>query len=71
MCIRDRYGIFDEDTFNARFGGAVYVFLRGLPEGGIWKRRPSWAEVVSWREELSALGMEKLALSRMEWGMNG
>ena len=65
------YGIFDEDTFNARFGGAVYVFLRGLPEGGIWKRRPSWAEVVSWREELSALGMEKLALSRMEWGMNG
>lgn len=64
-------GIDHEAAFRERFGGAVYVFLRGLPTGGIWTRRPSWAEVQAWRRELGDLRIEELALSRMEWGMHG
>jgi len=64
-------GIDDEAAFEARFGGAVYVFLRGLPVGGIWTRRPSWAEVQAWRRELGDMRIEELALSRMERGMHG
>ncbi|WP_243294468.1 UvrD-helicase domain-containing protein [Geothrix mesophila] len=64
-------GIQDEAAYEARFGGAVYVFLRGLPEGGIWTRRPGWEEVQAWRVELGAMGIEDLALSRMERGMHG
>ena len=61
----------DEATFEARFGGAVYIYLRGLPQGGNWSRRPSWAEVMSWREDLKSLKIEELALNRMAWGMHG
>jgi exodeoxyribonuclease V beta subunit len=43
-----------ETDYEARFGGAVYVFLRGLPEGGVWTARPSWSEVEAWRESLRA-----------------
>ncbi|WP_243382327.1 UvrD-helicase domain-containing protein [Geothrix alkalitolerans] len=64
-------GIHDETAFQARFGGAVYVFLRGLPAGGIWTRRPSWEEVQIWRRELGAMHLEELALSRMERGTHG
>ena len=63
-------GIQDQAAYEARFGGAVYVFLRGLPEGGIWTRRPSWEEVQAWRLDLGAMGIEDLALSRMERGMH-
>lgn len=64
-------GIEDEAAFRERFGGAVYVFLRGLPTGGMWTRRPSWAEVQAWRRELGDLRIGDLALSRMERGMHG
>lgn len=64
-------GIEDEATFQARFGGAVYVFLRGLPTGGIWTRRPGWEEVQAWRRELGDMRIEELALGRMERGMHG
>ena len=63
--------IHDEAAFKERFGGAVYVFLRGLPAGGIWTRRPGWEEVQAWRRELGAMRIEELALSRMERGMHG
>lgn len=61
----------DEATFQKRFGGAVYLFLRGLPTGGIWTHRPTWEEVQTWQRELGAMRIEELALNRMERGMNG
>ena len=36
------------------------MFLRGLPEGGVWTLRPSWAEVRAWELELAALPVETL-----------
>ena len=61
----------NEADYLARFGGAVYVYLRGLPAGGIWTRRPSWAEVQGWRQELSDMPIGELAIARMERGMHG
>ena len=48
-------GIGTERDYAARFGGVVYVFLRGLPEGGVWASRPAWGEISAWREELRAM----------------
>lgn len=74
-CVKDHYelqvriytlaalrflGIRDEAAFEARFGGVLYVFLRGLPEGGTWFSRPSWVEVQAWGIELARLGAEVL-----------
>jgi exodeoxyribonuclease V beta subunit len=47
-------GIRDEADYEARFGGALYVFLRGLPEG-VWNERPAWDEVLHWRRALAEL----------------
>jgi exodeoxyribonuclease V beta subunit len=48
----------DEAHYERAFGGVVYVFLRGLPEGGIWTCRPSWAELLAWEAEIGALKTE-------------
>ncbi|MBK8725706.1 MAG: UvrD-helicase domain-containing protein [Holophagaceae bacterium] len=64
-------GIHDEAAFEARFGGVVYLFLRGLPAGGVWTHRPTWTEVQGWREALAETPLEDLALARMERGMHG
>jgi exodeoxyribonuclease V beta subunit len=53
-------GIRDEAHYEAAFGGVVYVFLRGLPEGGIWTCRPTWAELQAWEAELKALPVDKM-----------
>ena len=45
-------GIQSEADYEARYGGAIYVFLRGLPEGGQWAQRPSWGDILVWQEEL-------------------
>jgi exodeoxyribonuclease V beta subunit len=47
--------IYDEAAYEARFGGVLYVFLRGLPEQGVWSMRPSWSQVCAWHEELMAM----------------
>lgn len=52
--------ITDEAAYDARFGGVLYVFLRGLPEAGVWTSRPAWGEVRSWERELAELGAEVL-----------
>ena len=43
-------GVSDEASFEGRFGGFLYVFLRGLdpasPGTGVYARRPSWREVL-------------------------
>ncbi|HET8714288.1 MAG TPA: 3'-5' exonuclease, partial [Holophagaceae bacterium] len=46
--------IVDAADYEARFGGVVYVFLRGLPEGGQWATRPAWDEVLAWQADLQA-----------------
>ena len=51
-------GIETEAGYEARFGGVAYVYLRGLPEGGFWHTRPSWADVQAWRLALSQLVTE-------------
>lgn len=45
-------GIEGEADYEARFGGGLYVFLRGLPDAGVTVRRPAWAELQSWRRQL-------------------
>ena len=46
--------ITDEAAYEARFGGGLYVFLRGLPEGGQAALRPAWAQVQAWSRALQA-----------------
>lgn len=45
----------DEAAYYARFGGVVYVFLRGLPDGGQWTERPSWRVTRAWAAELDRM----------------
>ncbi len=52
-------GIRDEATFEKRFGGFLYFFLRemektpaGEPTRGLWFERPTWDAVQAWEREL-------------------
>jgi exodeoxyribonuclease V beta subunit len=45
-------GITDSATYERRFGGTLYVFLRGLP-GAVRARRPTFAELQAWERELA------------------
>ncbi len=45
-------GVADAADYEARFGGMLFVFLRGLPEG-VFVWRPTFAEVTRWRDELA------------------
>jgi len=49
----------DAEHYERAFGGVVYVFLRGLPEGGVWTCRPSWDELQAWERELVKLRPER------------
>jgi exodeoxyribonuclease V beta subunit len=53
-------GIQDRDHYEREFGGVVYVFLRGLPEGGLWTYRPTWEELQTWEKDIDALRPERL-----------
>jgi exodeoxyribonuclease V beta subunit len=57
-------GLSDCDSFECRFGGVLYCFLRGMRPGdeqaGIYFRRPDWQTVLDWQAEM--LGNEF-------WGM--
>lgn len=46
--------IHGEDDYEARFGGLLYLFLRGVDEGGagVHVERATWDEVVAWEREL-------------------
>ena len=51
-------GIANAADYEARFGGTLYLFVRGLP-GGVRSRRPSFAEIGQWQDEIAArLGEE-------------
>lgn len=49
----------DEATYNARFGGLLYLFLRGLdgegPKSGVYFERPTWDDIVAWEADLLQL----------------
>ncbi|HET6281478.1 MAG TPA: UvrD-helicase domain-containing protein [Polyangia bacterium] len=45
-------GITGREQYQARFGGLVFVFLRGLPEG-LLIQRPSYDDVQSWQRDLA------------------
>jgi exodeoxyribonuclease V beta subunit len=49
-------GVRTEGEYLARFGGAIYCFLRGLDGDGrgLWSARPRWAEIADWSEDLGA-----------------
>ena len=54
------------EEYALRFGGVLYLFIRGLSPGkeggegeGIWFSRPPWARVGAWEQEL---------LHCREWG---
>lgn len=48
-----------EEDYEARFGGAVYAFVRGMrpslpPGSGVYAVRPSWEDLKRWEAELAA-----------------
>lgn len=50
-------GVRDEASYEARFGGLLYVFLRGFaadgpPGAGVYFARPAWTEVLAYEEAL-------------------
>ncbi len=47
-------GVWDEEAYEARFGGHLYAFLRPMAESaeGVVFERPSFAEVMRWEAEL-------------------
>ena len=58
------FGIADAATYERRFGGVLYCFLRGMRPGddraGLVFRRPRWDEV---------LASERAMLGRDFWGI--
>jgi exodeoxyribonuclease V beta subunit len=53
-------GILSETDYNSRFGGVIYIFLRGLQAGeGAWFSRPGWIDL---------LKLERDLLQRTQWG---
>jgi exodeoxyribonuclease V beta subunit len=57
-------GVRDEADYEARFGGSLYCFLRGMdprePGAGVIGTRVSFRQVVAWEEAL---------LGRRDWGL--
>ncbi|MGO9453956.1 MAG: UvrD-helicase domain-containing protein [Candidatus Binataceae bacterium] len=54
-------GIRNEREYEERFGGLVYLFIRGIKPGddgrtGVYYHRPKWAEIVAYEHSLMALG---------------
>ncbi len=45
--------LFDEDAYNQRFGGILYIFLRGMPNvDAVHFERPSWRKLKQYESEL-------------------
>ena len=53
-------GFETREAYEQGFGGVLYVFLRGLPDAGVWTCLPTWEEVQAWEQELKALPIERL-----------
>jgi exodeoxyribonuclease V beta subunit len=60
MSIVKALGVHSESEYKARFGGLVYVFLRGLVQSsdqkqGVYFRRPSWSQVLSFEKDIKRM----------------
>ena len=55
-------GLRTEAEYEARFGGGLYLFVRGMDEtgSGVHLSRARWSDVVAWESEL---------LHRQDWGV--
>ncbi len=52
----------NEADYEARFGGLLYVFLRGIGgdgSRGVYFHRPSWSEICNYEKELMGEGYEE------------
>jgi exodeoxyribonuclease V beta subunit len=49
-------GVGDAAAHERRFGGLVYMFLRGLEtaDRGLWSSRPAWDDVARWQSDLES-----------------
>ncbi len=52
LAVCEFLGIKDEETYEARFGGGLYAFLRGMPEAGQACLRPPWSALKTWEKAL-------------------
>jgi len=57
LALMKALGVHTESEYRDRFGGLVYVFLRGLRASGddnqgVYFRRPSWSEILSYEVEI-------------------
>lgn len=53
-------GIHDEETYERRFGSAIYCFLRGMADDshhGLCRHRPSWQELLDFEQMLLYEGL--------------
>jgi exodeoxyribonuclease V beta subunit len=56
LAVSKLLGVRSREEHDARFGGLLYVFLRGLDGSGrgTWATRPTWEDVCGWEEALRA-----------------
>jgi exodeoxyribonuclease V beta subunit len=52
LALLQMLGVTDEASYEARFGGTLYLFVRGMP-AAVRSRRPSYAEVSAWRDQIA------------------
>jgi exodeoxyribonuclease V beta subunit len=65
LALLQMLGVTDEASYEARFGGTLYLFVRGMP-AAVRSRRPSYAEVSAWRNQIA----DKLGASE-DFGAGG
>ena len=58
MAVVKLLGAASREAFDARFGGLLYCFLRGLDADGrgVWSARPAWDELTRWEGALRERG---------------
>jgi exodeoxyribonuclease V beta subunit len=56
LAVAKLLGVRTREEHDARFGGLLYLFLRGLHAGGagVWAARPGWDDLVAWEAALRA-----------------
>ena len=52
LAVLKMIGVEQEGGYESSFGGVLYCFLRGMPDGGIHFDRPGWSETQAFHHEL-------------------
>ena len=70
LAVEKLLGVRSREEHDARFGGILYCFLRGLDGqgAGLWSARPGWDEVARWDEELRARKLDARSAGSQEFG---